>query len=101
MTQNNLDNFQTLSLALRAYADEMPKAVNKLKESNDKLIRTYNSVKDHIGPRNPEILSAIMTVKKFVDDCADPITDMQRKMNEKADQIDSWIKADFNGGKNP
>ena len=84
--------------ALRTYADAMPVAINKMKESNAKLLAAFQSVREEVGPRDDAIFAAINAVQKFQEESAEPIAYLQPKLEEKADEVAAYIAAQFGGG---
>ena len=83
--------------ALRAYADAMPAAINKLKDSNTKLMTVFQSVREDIGPHDDDIFDALAAVQKFVIDSAEPIEGLKPMMEAKADDIQAYIDSQFGG----
>ena len=73
--------------ALHAYAQELPKALNQLSESNNKLITTARRLEEGLGFNSDEILAVIQSIQHFVEESAEPIENMQQIMDAKADEI--------------
>ena len=88
-------------MALRAFAEEMPKACNQLSESNNRLIIAAKNAEDGLGYHSDEIIEVIQSIKNFVEKSAEPVVHMQQIMVDKADQIkalrEEWEKMN-NGG---
>lgn len=77
--------------ALRELAAAMPYAVANITESTTRLVRTYQSIADEVGPHEKEFCEMLLHVKKMQIEAAEAIQKLPPKMTATAEKIEQHI----------
>lgn len=77
--------------ALRDLASAMPYAIMNITESTTRLIRTYQSVANEVGPHEKEFHEMLLHIKKMQIEAAEAIQQLPPRMIATAEKIEQYI----------
>lgn len=78
---------------LRVFADQMPRAIDRIDAATEKLLNVYAQVEGTVGihePKFEEMLKRLAAVQK---QAREPILKMPHELNQLASDIEDFVKA--------
>lgn len=77
--------------ALREFAEAMPLAIMNIVQSTERVVQTYQSVADEVGPHSQDFYDMIMLVRAAQERAVEAVEELPPRMRYVADQIERFV----------
>jgi len=93
MDGNNMLVCPESVVVLRTFADAIPRAVQGINESIERLVYTFFGVSDDLGEHAEDFKEMLMLIKNAGDEANEAFMFLPPKLNEAADRMDLYIRS--------
>lgn len=86
-------------IALREYANTIPKVAQNIVDEMEALLSVYGNVRENTGPHAEQFEEMLMLINQFQSNSYDAVQELPRMLNDTADKMESYlVKTSFLSG---